>query len=168
MLRSVLFLIFWAYLALSPYTALAKDINWPPQIEKIDLNQKPQGWLKSHEKAGGHTIERHVNKSDFYLKKRVNSSDIFEASTFESLIAAEQIIALGLWENMEELSRWMKNKNTSDRLVIEVHDKTPIGRGIKRNEKKVSSRYGARIVLQKTKDKQSAFILTAYPKNRRP
>ncbi len=161
-------LIFSTFFILASYTAIAKDVIWPAQIEQIDLNQKASGWLQSHEDAGGHTIERHVDKSDSYLKKRVSSGNIMEASSFVSLSAAEQIIAMGLWQNIDELSLWMKNPNGADRMVIEAHDPIIIGKGIRKNEQKISPRYGVRIVLQKTKNKKSAFILTAYPNKRRP
>lgn len=161
-------IILSAFFILASPTALAKEVIWPDFIEKIDLSQKPLGWLQSHEDAGGHTIERHVNKPDSYLKKRVSSGRIFEATSFSSLTAAEQIITLGLWENIKELSEWMKDSKGADRMVIEATDKTIIGKGIRKNEPKISPRYGVRIVLQKTKDKKSAFILTAYPHKRRP
>ncbi len=128
MLRSFFFFIVSIYLTIIGYTALAEEVIWPPKIEKIDLAQEPLGWLKSHEKVGGHTIDRHVSKSDFYLKKRVSTAHIFEASSFKNLTAAEQIIALGLWENTEELAQWMNNKNSADRLVIEIDNKVPIGK----------------------------------------
>ncbi len=168
MFRYFLFFIFSAYLSIAGYIASAGEVIWPPQIEKINPNEPALGWLKSHEEAGGHTIERHVDKSEHYLKKRVNSGNIFEASTFNNIAAAEQILALGLWENIDELAAWMKNENAGDRLVIEIMHPTAIGRGIRRNETQISPRYGARIVLQKNKNKKSAFILTAYPHKRRP
>ncbi len=167
MLRYFFYFLFSAYVSLV-HIAFADEPHWPAQVEDIDINLQPLGWLQTHENVGGHTINRHVDKSEDYLKNRIQSGNIFEASTFTNLSVAEQILSLGLWGNMPALDGWMKDKNAPDRLVIEISHPTAVGLGIRRNETQVSPRYGARIVLQKTKDKKSAFILTAYPHKRRP
>ncbi|MFV0431607.1 MAG: RNase A-like domain-containing protein [Alphaproteobacteria bacterium] len=147
--------------------AFAYSATWPAKIEQVDINAPVQGWLQTHERMGGHTIEKHVNKSDDYLKNRFKASNINEASSFLSLNLAEQVIAVGLWQNITELMDWMENPKGSDRLVIIAKDSAVVGRGLRRGDSRTYPRYGARIVLQKTKDKKSAFILTAYPTDRR-
>lgn len=146
--------------------ALAGELLWPDKIAYINPQASATGWLQSHEDIGGHTIARHIDKSDDYLIKRVNNGNINEASSFISLSLAEQILALGLWENIAELAQWMNDDNAPDRLVIEINDPAIVGKGVRRGQNKTSPRYGARIVLQKTKNKKTAYILTAYPNQR--
>lgn len=160
-----IFLIF--ILFLYPLWAGAGELSWPNKVDVINPDAPVTGWLQSHEKAGGHTIERHVDKPDAYLKKRIKNNNINEASAFLSLSLAEQILAIGLWDNIEELARWMNDADAPDRLVIEARNPEPVGKGLRRGENKPSARFGARIVLQKTKDKKTAYILTAYPNARR-
>lgn len=155
------------FLLFSPL-ALGGELLWPDKIEYINPNAPATGWLQTHENAGGHTIERHINKADNYLINRVKNGNINEASSFLSLSLAEQILALGLWQNINELAQWMNDDNAPDRLVVEVNEPTIVGKGIRRGQNKTSPRYGARIVLQKTKNKQTAYILTAYPSQRSP
>ncbi len=166
MFRYFIKIIFALFLCL-PTTLYASELLWPQKIEKVDVSAQPTGWLQSHEDMGGHVIERHVNKSDDYLHSRIKNGRINEASSFISLALAEQIIALGLWENIEELAQWMKDDRAADRMVIEINDPTIVGKGVRRGEQKILERYGARIVLQKTKDNKTAYILTAYPNSRR-
>lgn len=139
---------------------------WPSNIEQIDKNAKAQGWLKNHEKIGGHTIERHVARSEDYLKGRVKG-DINEASSFINEAVAEQAISQALYQNRKKISDWINDEQSGDRLVFDVKTKLPTGYGIRQGEQKISHRYGARVVLQYSKSK-GRFILTAYPHRRKP
>ncbi len=152
------------------FSASTKEENasvfWPSQIEQIEPSAQPQGWLKNHEKLGGHTIKRHVKRSESYLKKRIKG-DINEASSFINEAVAEQVISQALHQNRKKISHWINNQQSGDRLVFDVQTKKPTGYGIRKGESKLSKRYGARIVLQYSQSK-GRFILTAYPHKRKP
>lgn len=125
-----------------------------------------EGFLEYHESQGGHTIERHVGLSDRELKARFERGNIQEASTFETLELAEEIIFKALISHEKEIIHWLKNEKDRDRLVIQIKSQKPVGWGLRRGEEESTPRYGARVVLQRKNG--DMFILTAYPQHRRP
>lgn len=131
--------------------------------------------LSVHERQGGHTIERHVGKSDQELIERlVKQKKISAASTFPSRSAAESAVTATLNANEKKVRGWMKSASKGERLVIKGKGK---GRGISRKDfnkamkakdreealqAAVGNRSGARVVLE-ANGKGGFFVLTAYP-----
>lgn len=64
------------------------------------------GLLQAFEDAGGHTIARHVGKTDAELIERLNSSNrISGASTFSDLATAEGVVGSTLKSNAAEITQ---------------------------------------------------------------
>jgi chromosome segregation ATPase len=93
---------------------------------KFDIN------LKDHKRLGGHTIERHVGRSDAQLIARLKKEkDISASSSFPNLGAAEKAIE-GILNRVEKKVRdWADEAPRGDREVYEGKGK---GRGITRKD----------------------------------
>jgi len=122
-----------------------------------------EGWLSNHEELGGHTVSRHVGKSDQELLDRLKHSDrIGGASTFKSLEAAESIISKVVKLESSKVSAWLKNANKGSTLRLNFYDSEFFGRGVLKGATEAKNLFGVRIILRSVGDGQ-CFIFTAFP-----
>ena len=129
--------------------------------------------LDDHEKVnGGHTIERHVGKSDEFLEDILRNPekyvpgqrDIPASSSYTDNATAEQVIGQTIQQNQDAITEWLESADSSQtrRLPTYTGDQI-IGRGINTGETSVSNRTDAVVVLKK--DGNGGYtILTSYPK----
>ncbi|WP_027834246.1 RNase A-like domain-containing protein [Maritalea myrionectae] len=81
-------------------------------------NPFPLGWLTAQELAGGHTIARHVGKTDAQLVNRlINSPNIQNASTYTDQQTAELAITAGLTGVRVAVNNWANNALHGQRRV---------------------------------------------------
>jgi hypothetical protein len=125
-----------------------------------------QGWLEFHEIAGGHTLTRHIDKTDAQLINRLQQQpNITGSSTFTDKTTAERVIAQVISQNRSALRRWLQSNDTRP-LRLQYTGQDVIGRGITRHEFNagtgVQSRTNARIILRKNLN-GGYFVLTAFP-----
>lgn len=121
------------------------------------------GFLYSHENCGGHTIERHVAKSDSYLRNRLNSSSISAASTFNELNQAGQVIYNAISRNSSRVNSWL-NGNGGSRLVLNYTHRRNIGRVLRRGASSTYNTSRFRVILERRNCSGYGYrILTAYP-----
>ena len=120
------------------------------------------GWLQFHEGIG-HTIARHVGKTDAQLINRLaNSRRISGASTFTNQTTAEATISSTIKANRATLNTWLRSGSTRN-LRLDYTGENIIGRGIMRGQSTVSNLTNARVILKPTGN--GGFnILTAFPK----
>ncbi len=136
----------------------------------VDKTGLAPGYLEKHEGPDlGHTIERHVAKSLAYLTHRVVEEKYEEASTFNDLPTAENIIRSIAQANGPEIVLWFNSPNSRAKSQ-DFEDESsksadsPIGILISAtNPDQPQQCYKARIVLRR-KGRCDIFILTAYPK----
>jgi len=118
------------------------------------------GWLGFHEGVG-HTIARHVGKTDAQLIARLNSSSrISGASTFTNQATAEAVISSTIRGNRANLNAWLRS-GSSRNLVLDYTGNSIIGRGIMRGQSAVTNLTNARVVL-KPNGNGGFNILTAF------
>ena len=68
--------------------------------------------LAAEEAAGGHTIARHVGRTEAQLRARLaQQANIPAASTFKTLQEAERAVAAALRANKEAIKIWAKTAN---------------------------------------------------------
>lgn len=126
------------------------------QYKKLrDLN------LDEHEKGKGHTIEKHVGKTEEYIDYRLNVEKQPKASTYKTMKDAENAVGQVLDKNKDEILNWLKDPsdkapkpfsapvNNVEGYVKYKGDQTWKPAGQK-----------ATVVLRKTKD--GVEILTSY------
>jgi len=122
-----------------------------------------EGWLLRHEKLGGHTIEKHVGKSDAALINRLRGSNkITGASSFLDKETAERVILKTIESNREVIVKWLKNVKEVPKLRLDFIGSEITGRGVFRRSMNVTNLYNARVILKVMPDGKY-FILTAYP-----
>ena len=111
--------------------------------------------LSAAEKAGGHTIERHVGMSDQALIDR----NIPYASTFTNKAAAEQVTGQNIASNADAISEWLAG--TKPRLPIQDSMDPALGRVYARATNSFIQPSGVNTVLVRTPSGYN--VLTSYP-----
>ncbi len=134
-------------------------------VEKV-LKELGYRGLTFYERVGGHTIRRHVGKKYSYLVRRLEEEPrLKRASTFYDLKTAERVVERAIYFNREKILRWLKSRNSPDKLVLIYRGEEPIGVKVERlgrSSYRESVCTDARVILKK--DKRFGFIvLTAYP-----
>ncbi len=123
----------------------------------------PGGGLDFHEAAGGHTLDRHVGKTEAELAQRLASETrISAASSFTDRSVAEAAIGEAMNRNQSAIDSWVKSRG--NRYTIDYNANRIIGITLRRRASKATSASRLRIVLQRSaKLSPGYFILTAYP-----
>lgn len=124
----------------------------------------PRIRLQEHERAGGHTIARHVGWPTAALKLRLaQEPEIPAASSFPDLATAEYHVANALNFNHSALMPWLQAP--SRRLWSCSYDaEIPVGHGCIRGLAASVPMTKLKLILQRSPHKaQACFVLTAFP-----
>ena len=91
----------------------------------------PNTWLQNQENDGGHTIARHVGKTDAWLVDRYNSNyHISGASSYATIQTATQHIQAALAITRAGYNAWEPNANTGARRALTTDLGSTVGRGV--------------------------------------
>jgi hypothetical protein len=142
----------------------------PPAPESGPIAQPsgPPHSLSRDEADGGHTLRKHVGRSDAELRQRLQREpDISAASTWNDRESAESAVGTALAEQSSKISRWLARENGHPNLVLDYDGNPthPFGRTLRRGEDRVELCAHAVIVLKRD-GPDSYHILTAYPECR--
>ncbi|GLR10552.1 hypothetical protein COO59_19390 [Mixta theicola] len=124
--------------------------------------------LAEHEgirKIGGHTLKKHIAKTDEELLARLAQSPGLDAATsFSSVQQAERYISAGLRANRLKIIHWANTALGEKALEFTWNAGTKVGYGFRQGSQSRWTVSHVRIVLkrQQFRDKPY-FILTAYP-----
>ena len=120
--------------------------------------------LAADEKKGGHTLARHVGKTDDELRARLKAEpDISAASTYTDRAAAEETVAAGMSENAAKVAAWRARDGDRPNLVLDVDVPRAIGRSMRRGQ---AAREADSAVIVLKWDGKGGFVLTSYPQER--
>jgi hypothetical protein len=119
--------------------------------------------LETDEQHGGHTLRKHVGRSDQDLLERLQHENISASSTWTDQASAEEAVGEAL-EHNRKLERWLDRAGRKPNLVIDYHGSPehPVGRCIARGSTTAVPAYDALIVL-KAYGGNDFYVLTAYP-----
>ena len=119
--------------------------------------------LEIDEQHGGHTLRKHVGRSDQELLERLERENISASSTWTDRESAEEAVGEAL-EHNAKLERWLDRSGRKPNLVIDYHGSPqhPVGRCIARGSTTAVPAYDALIVL-KAYGGNDFYVLTAYP-----
>ena len=119
--------------------------------------------LEIDEQRGGHTLRKHVGRSDQELLERLESENISASSTWTDRASAEEAVGEAL-EHNAKLERWLDRTGRKPNLVIDYHGSPqhPVGRCIARGSTTAVPAYDALVVL-KAYGGDDFYVLTAYP-----
>ncbi|TWR60264.1 RHS repeat-associated core domain-containing protein, partial [Pseudomonas marginalis] len=131
---------------------------------KNDLTKKaPPGVLTTHEKAGGHLIEKHVGRTDEQLAARFESEPHIPASsTFKTLEEAEAIVSKSLTAHQQEITTFLSGNK--EKLLIKGSSSQPVGVSILNGAKKSVPVYKFLLVIKRAPKMPDGYLLlTGYP-----
>ncbi|MEW5290310.1 RNase A-like domain-containing protein [Erwinia papayae] len=117
-------------------------------------------------KPGGHTIERHIGKTEAELRQRLTSRPTMTgSSTFYKLSVAEDAISRALKFNSRYIRNWASTGRNGSRLEIDFFAGNEIGFGIKTASGPIIKSHKLRIVLVlQSYNGKPYYVLTAFPK----
>lgn len=121
--------------------------------------------LEAAEGTGGHTLSRHVGKTDAELRERLQREpDISAASTYTDRSTAEYVVGITLQQSQSRIERWLDRRNNHPNLVLNFHgDRAhPIGRTLHRGDSESRPCSDALVVLRWDGGHQY-HTLTSYP-----
>jgi hypothetical protein len=122
--------------------------------------------LARDEQRGGHTLDKHVGRSDDQLRERLDRErDISAASTWTDLTAAEETVAAALRANQPKIDRWNERGYPRTNLALHFDAGHAIGRTMHHGQTSSEPCSGAVVVLKADRD-GGFFVLTTYPEDR--
>jgi hypothetical protein len=121
--------------------------------------------LEGDERRGGHTLARHVGKSDAELSRRLaQESRISAASTYTDRATAERVVAETLERYQKRVDQWLSRSGSRPNLALDFHgDRSePIGRSLTRRRPQPLICTDAVVVLR-WDGRDGFYVLTSYP-----
>jgi CDI toxin RNase A-like protein len=124
--------------------------------------------LSADEALGGHTLQRHVGKSDADLISRLEREpQISSASTFTDRETAESVVGAALRADNQAFASWRGRTGKRPNFVLRYHAGRVIGRSMPRGRLQSVPCERALIVLRWDDQRQRYYVLTSYPEERR-
>lgn len=122
--------------------------------------------LERDEQRGGHTLKKHVGRTDRQLEERLERErNISAASTWTDLDSAETTVAAAIRAERGKIENWMRRGYPRSNLALHYDAGRIIGRSLRHGETQTVDCTGAVIVLR-ADGPDSFYVLTAYPEDR--
>ncbi len=125
--------------------------------------------LAADEAIGGHTIERHVGKTDRDLADRLSREpQISAASTYTDLDTARRVVGVAVAQSRARIRTWAGRSGPRPNLVI-YHAEPggrAIGRALRRGARVATAATRALVVLRWQERQRRWIVLTSYPEAR--
>jgi hypothetical protein len=129
---------------------------------------QPSRDLSVDESRGGHTLARHVGKTDAALRERLaREPGIGAASTYTDRAIAEATVGRVLAEQSQRIQTWAERQGNRPNLALSYKGpaKEIIGRTLSRGRPEPIASTDAVVVLRW--DGRGFYVLTSYPEVRR-
>lgn len=139
-------------------------VTWFPVLPASA--QAPRRDLMADERCGGHTVERHVGKSNPQLAARLRQQpDISAASTYPDLQTAETVVGAALAQERGRIAAWTARRGPRPNLALRYRSPAPkpIGRSWQRGKVAPESCFQAAVVLRWDVGRGAYCVLTSYP-----
>jgi hypothetical protein len=121
--------------------------------------------LEADEQRGGHSIRKHVGRTDDELRERLERErDISASSTWTDLSTAEETVGDALRADRDKIARWQEQGERRRNLALHYDSGRVIGRSISHGSSEVQQCTRAVIVLKA--DGAGFLVLTTYPESR--
>jgi hypothetical protein len=134
---------------------------------RIDFPESPSGYdLGRDEQRGGHTLARHVARTDNELRERLDRErNISVASTWTDRATAEAVVGQALAAERGRLESWTRRGFPRANLALHYNAGRTIGRSLRRGDAQTVACSSVVIVLR-ADGPQSFYVLTTYPEAR--
>jgi hypothetical protein len=122
--------------------------------------------LSADESMGGHTLTRHVGRTDAELAERLRREpQISAASTWTDRATAEHAVGAALASADGKLTSWERRTGRRPNLVLHYTDRpgATLGRSLSRGEHTAVPCTRALMVLKWDERRDRFYVLTAYP-----
>jgi hypothetical protein len=124
--------------------------------------------LSVDEAMGGHTLARHVGKSDAELRERLRREpQISSASTYTDRATAEAIVAAALSSAGRSFDAWKSRTGRRPNFVLHFAAHHVIGRSVGRGRLEAIPCEDALVVIRWDDRQQQLYVLTSYPEEHR-
>ena len=142
--------------------APAAEARQPPAnpaavVERYDLERD--------EARGGHTIARHVGRTDDQLRERLTREQrISAASTYTDRVTAERVVATTLAREKARVQKWLARMGPRPNLALDYRGdrREPVGRSLTRRNPQPVVCSDAVVVLR-WDGSRGFIVLTSYP-----
>jgi hypothetical protein len=123
--------------------------------------------LSIDEDHGGHTLARHVGRTDDQLRDRLeHEQNISAASTYTDRQTAERAVAMAIRDERQKIDRWMERGSRRPNLVVDYTDPDDaVGRVMYRRAMG-SVPCDHAIAVLKADGPRDYYVLTSYPECR--
>jgi hypothetical protein len=116
---------------------------------------------------GGHTLARHVGKTDGELRERLSrEADISSASTYTDRATAEAVVGAALSSAPRSFEGWRHRTGRRPNFVLHVAADHVIGRSMTRGRREASPCRDALVVVRWDERRRQFYVLTSYPEER--
>jgi len=133
---------------------------------KLDTLPPAARGISQDDEAGGHTLRKHVGKSDNELRQRLaREHNISAASTYTDREIAERVVGTTLNLQRDKIQRWLERGGEHPNLVLDYDADQPIGRTMRRGSNTSTPCSRAVVVLRYAGGGQY-YVLTSYPECR--
>jgi hypothetical protein len=132
--------------------------------------QGPRRDLQADEALGGHTLARHVGKTDAELAQRLRQEPrISAASTYTDRETAETAVGAALAAARGRVDGWARRRGARPNLVVTYATPRgePVGRSLARGARRAVAVTQALVVLRWDERRRRWYVLTSYPEARR-
>ena len=124
--------------------------------------------LSADEALGGHTLQRHVGKSDAELIRRLEREpQISSASTFTDRATAENVVGAALLAENRGFAAWRERSGRRPNFVLRYEANGVIGRSVARGQLESVPCRRALVVLRWDERRRDYYVLTSYPEKSR-
>jgi hypothetical protein len=122
--------------------------------------------LSHDEERGGHTLRKHVGRTDLQLAERLRvERHISAASTWIDLETAEETVTEALANNSDRVEKWIRRGYPRPNLALHYDAGRVIGRTLTRREARAVDSTSAVVVLR-ADGPETYYVLTTYPEAR--
>jgi hypothetical protein len=122
--------------------------------------------LERDERRGGHTLDRHVGRTDEQLAARLRKEPkISAASTWTDRETAEETVAGAFRAERGRIENWIRRGERRPNLALHFNAGRQIGRSLRRGDSQAVSCSSAIIVLR-ADGPIGYYVLTTYPETR--
>ena len=152
--------------AAASQAASARDRPTRPQPAATSEPKARVRDLSIDESMGGHTLARHVAKTDDELRARLKREpQISAASTYTDVDAAERTVGASLAAGGARLRDWEQRRGRRPNLVLDYKDPTgaSLGRSLARGQQTAVVCARALVVLRWDERAGRYYVLTSYP-----
>jgi len=142
----------------------AASASPPPQAAASASAPADRYDLARDEARGGHTLARHVGRSDAQLKERLRREQISAASTYTDRAVAELVVARTLARQRTRVDQWLARQGPRPNLALDYHGQPReiIGRSLTRRSPQPLPCTDAVVVLR-WDGGRGFIVLTSYP-----